>query len=92
MASNTASRIRDGLEVAVRYRSRSKMTMKVLDISTGGCLVEAFGWAVKPGETVSVRLPGLGSLAAQVVWNEDQRAGIAFEEPLYGPVLETLLA
>lgn len=91
MASGAGARTKDGLRVVVRFRSRSTITMKVLDINVGGCMVEARGWSAKPGDHVSVRLPGLEAIGAQVVWNEDQRAGIAFDEPLYGPVLDTLL-
>ena len=74
----------------VRYRSGMKLQLPVLDISLGGCMVDAGAWSIRPGETVSVKLPGLGFQPAEVVWIEDQRAGIAFEEPLYEPTLEHL--
>lgn len=92
MTTTAKSRLRDGLSAVVRYRTRSKMTMPVLDISVGGCMVEARGWAAKPNERVSVQLPGLAFVGAIVVWIEDQRAGLAFDEVLYGPTLESLLA
>ncbi|QUL37562.1 PilZ domain-containing protein [Erythrobacter sp. JK5] len=79
-----------GFSALVRYRTRRKMEMEVLDIGAGGCLVDARGWSVKPGEKVSVKLPNLAFVAANVVWIENSRAGIAFEEPLYGPTLEHL--
>ena len=85
------SRIRDGFEATVRYRSRSKMKMPILDLSIGGCMLEARGWAAKPNDRVSVQLPGLAFVSAVVVWIEDQRAGLAFDEALYGPTLESLL-
>ena len=92
MATQANSTIKDGIIAQVRYRSRSKMQMPVLDINVGGCMVDARGWAAKPDEHVMVKLPGLESLGASVVWIEDQRAGLAFDEPLYGPTLEALLA
>lgn len=92
MATQAKPTVKDGIIATVRYRSRSKMQMPVLDINIGGCMVEARGWAVKPDERVSVKLPGLESISATVVWMEDQRAGLAFEEALYGPTLEMLLA
>ncbi|MFL0355457.1 PilZ domain-containing protein [Erythrobacter sp. GH1-10] len=79
------------LKAVVRYRTRSKMEMPVLDLSAGGCMVSSRGWSAKPDESVSVKLPGLGFIPAKVVWIEDQRAGIAFEEALYGPTLEHLM-
>ncbi|MGQ7830000.1 PilZ domain-containing protein [Altererythrobacter sp. Z27] len=74
----------------VRYRSGMKLQLPVLDISLGGCMVDARSWSIRPGEAVSVKLPGLGFQPAEVIWIEDQRAGIAFEEPLYEPTLEHL--
>ena len=82
-------RIKPGVLATVRYRIRSKMEMHVLDLSEGGCLLESRGWSVKPGERVLVRLPGLGEIGATIIWMEDRRAGLAFEEAVYGPVLES---
>lgn len=74
----------------VRYRSGRKLELPVLDISLGGCMVDARAWSIRPGETLSIKLPGLGYQPAELVWIEDERAGIAFEEPLYEPTLEHL--
>lgn len=92
MNTSAARRLADGLKAVVRYRVRSKMEMRVLDLTEGGCMLEAKGWAAKPAERVSVKLPGLGAVAATVVWIEEQRAGLAFEEALYGPVIEQMFA
>jgi len=53
-------------------------------------MVDARSWGVRPGESIFVRLPGLASQPATVIWIEDERAGIAFEELLYEPTLEHL--
>ncbi|MFZ9396471.1 MAG: PilZ domain-containing protein [Erythrobacter sp.] len=74
----------------VRYRSGQKLLLPVLDISLGGCMVDARAWSIRAGELVSIKLPSLGYQPAEVVWIEDQRAGIAFEEPLYEPTFEHL--
>lgn len=74
----------------VRYRSGRKLELPVLDISLGGCMVDARAWSIRPGEPISIKLPGLGYQAAELVWIEDERAGIVFEEPLYEPTLEHL--
>ncbi len=86
----SGAKIKSGLTAIVRYRTRSKMEMPVLDITIGGCMVDSRGWSVKPEELISIKLPGLGFIPASVVWIENQRAGIAFEEALYGPVFEHL--
>ncbi|NVE95037.1 PilZ domain-containing protein [Altererythrobacter lutimaris] len=77
-------------DAEVRYHSGRKLQLPVLDISLGGCMVDARAWSIRPGETISIKLPGLNYQPAEVVWNEDERAGIAFEEPLYEPTLEHL--
>lgn len=72
----------------VRYRSGRKMQLTVLDISLGGCMVDARTWTIRPEEAISIKLPGLSYQPAKVIWIEDQRAGIALEELLYEPTLE----
>lgn len=74
----------------VRYRSGQKLQLPVLDIGLGGCMVDARSWSVRSGESISIKLPGLAAQPATVIWIEDQRAGIAFEELLYEPTLEHL--
>jgi len=75
-------------QLQCRYRSGMRLDLKILEVSAGGCMVESPGWSVRPDEGISVKLPGLGYQHATVVWIEDGRAGVAFEEPLYGPMLE----
>jgi hypothetical protein len=62
----------------------------VLDLSIAGCMIERTGPYLKADEKVLIRLGGLSYLPAQVLWVEEDRAGIAFEQPLYEPVLEHL--
>lgn len=88
MTTANPRQIVSGLKATVRYRVRSKLDMKVLDLAEGGCLLESQGWGAKPDERVLVRLPGLAEVAGKVAWIEEQRAGVAFDEPLYGPVVE----
>lgn len=80
--------------LVARCRARSGMTaeLKVLDISAGGCMVEYRGWSAKQGDRVLVTLPGLASQPGELVWIEDDKAGIALEQPLYAAVLDGLQA
>ena len=76
---------------AVRIKCRTKTggtaDLQVLDISPGGCMVGCDEWPAQKGERVLVILPGLDWQRAELVWIEDGRAGIAFDELLYEPVL-----
>lgn len=83
-----------GNPLRVRCRAKSGMTaeLDVLDISAGGCMVAYRGWSATPGERVLAALPGLSAQPAELVWIEDGRAGIAFEQPLYEAVLDHLQA
>ena len=87
MSTNSVE-TRERVIATVRYRVRSKIELRVLDVAEGGCMVEAKGWSIRPEERVHVKLPGLGELPAKVVWTEEQRAGLAFYEPLHGAVLD----
>ena len=62
----------------------------VLDISAAGLMVDKRTVKMGEGDRLLVKLPGLAYLPVSVLWVEDARAGLLFEEPLYGPVLEHL--
>ena len=79
-----------GLTIQCRGRSGASLELEVLDISLAGCLVERRAWSANTGDRVLVKLPGLAYQSAEVVWVEDNQAGVAFEELLYEPVLEHL--
>ena len=83
---------RTGLFAKCRSRSGNTAELAVLDISAGGCMVEYRGWSAKAGDRVLVTLPGLASQPGELVWIEDQKAGIALEQPLYEAVLDGLVA
>ena len=80
----------DRQELRIKVRSRRGMSadLEVLDISIGGAMVEARGWTAEPGDRVLVTLPGLSAQPAELVWIEDGRGGIAFEQPLHETVFE----
>ena len=82
------------LDVAIDARCRlgmaSSVPVTVHDISTGGCRIALRGHALHVGDTVILRTELLEGLRGQVRWVELDRAGIRFESPLYGPVVEHL--
>lgn len=85
---------RDQKELRMKVRSRRGLSadLEVLDISIGGAMVEARGWTAAPGDRVLVTLPGLSAQPAEMVWIEDGRGGIAFEQPLHETVFERFAA
>ena len=81
-------------ELRIKCRSRRGMSadLQVLDISIGGAMVEASGWTATPGDRVLLTLPGLSAQPGELIWNEDGRAGIAFEQPLHETVFDKFAA
>lgn len=61
------------------------------DLSTDGCGVAVADGMLKPGQLVVVRLQSLEGLSGKVVWAGGKGAGVKFERPLYGPVVEHLV-
>ena len=84
------NRYTSAYDAEVRYHNGRKLTLPVLDISLGGCMVDARSWSIREGELLSVKLPSLSWAPAKLVWIEDGKAGIAFDEMLYEPTLEHL--
>ena len=89
----TAWRVSDlvqKLTVKCRGKSGQNVELDVLDMSTGGCMVDSRRWAVDEGSRALVQLPGLSFQPVTVVWLEDGKAGLAFESPMHEAVLENL--
>ena len=83
-------------KIALRVKCRSRRGMsadcEVLDVSIGGVMVEARGWSVQPGDRVLITFPGLSAQPAEMVWLEDGRAGLVFEQPLHETVFDKFAA
>ncbi len=75
------------LTAKCRSAKGSTVVLDVLDLSAGGCMVDRRAWSARPQDRVLVSLPGLASQPATVVWIEEERAGIAFEQALHEAVL-----
>lgn len=46
---------------------------------------------LKARQLIVVRMQGLEGLTGKVVWTNGKRAGVKFERPLYGPVVEHIV-
>jgi len=71
-------------------RTGGVVELEVLDISPIGCMVDRRAWTARVDDRVLVKLEGLSYQPASVIWVEDDKAGILFEQLLYEPVLARL--
>lgn len=78
------------LKVTCRFRKGGTVDLDLLDISHGGCMVDRRRHSATAGDRALVKLPGLAFQPATVVWVEDEKAGLAFEQPLHEAVLAHL--
>ena len=85
MIASSASATRH--QVKCRLKSGSTVDLDLLDISPGGAMVDCKRWGMAAGDRVLVKLPGLAFQPGEVVWVEDEHAGIAFESALHEAVL-----
>lgn len=77
-----AARQRANLMASLRQRKLPPELIHVLDISAAGCGFRS-RWPFAGGTRVWLSLPGLETWAATVVWYEDGRGGLHFDNPLH---------
>jgi len=73
-----------------RTRSGGVLDLPVLDISPIGCMIDRRAWSIRPDDRVLIKLEDLAFQPATVIWVEDDRAGLMFEQLLYEPILARL--
>lgn len=76
----------------IRARGMDVTGIKVQDLSLAGCMIATGAWLPREEQRVMVSLPALPSLPATVLWVQNGRAGILFDELLGEVVYEHLLA
>lgn len=79
------------LEASIREPGRGRVSVRLIDISTHGCRIEATS-GPNPDSWVLLSIAGLETQYCRVVWNCQEFAGLEFETPLAEPVLERLLS
>ena len=62
----------------------------ISDISQYGCRLTTSTLAVRTGMRIVIRPQGLEGVSGVVRWIEGAHAGIEFDAPLYGPVVDHL--
>ena len=78
------------LSATIREPGRSRVGVKVIDISTHGCRIEAQSSST-PDTWVMLSITGLETQYCRIVWRAHEFAGIEFATPLAEPVLDRLL-
>ena len=79
------------LDASIREPGRGRVAVRVIDISTHGCRIEATS-GPNPDSWVLLSIAGLETQYCRVVRNCQEFAGLEFETPLSEPVLERLLS
>jgi hypothetical protein len=79
------------LDASIREPGRGRVSVRVIDISTHGCRIEATS-GPNPESWVLLSIAGLETQYCRVVWNCQEFAGLEFETPLAEPVLDRLLS
>ncbi len=79
------------LAATCRTAMGRKLDLVLSNISTDGCAVTTPTDALRPGQLVVVRTATLEGLPGRVCWVRGTMAGVRFERPLYGPVVEHLV-
>lgn len=77
--------------VQVRAENGLRSLGHMIDLSAGGCCIEAEDKPPRIRSRIILRPEGLDGLAAQVQWVRGRQFGAAFDRPIYGPVLEHFL-
>jgi hypothetical protein len=78
------------LDATMREPGRGRLAVRLIDISTHGCRIEATGGGY-PDSWLLLSIAGLETQYCRVVWNCHEFAGLEFESPLSEAVLEKLL-
>ena len=78
------------LSATIREPGKSRVGVKVIDISTHGCRIEAQSGA-SADAWVLLSIAGLETQYCRVVWRAHEFAGLEFATPLAEPVFERLL-
>jgi len=78
------------LSATIREPGRSRVQVRIIDMSTHGCRIEASSGA--PAEAwVLLSVAGLESQYCRIVWRAHEFAGLEFASPIAEAVLDRLL-
>ncbi|SFG14559.1 hypothetical protein SAMN05518801_10883 [Novosphingobium sp. CF614] len=80
--------------MAVQCRTQSGLrdNGEISDISTEGCCVRMRGIYFRVGTRVVLRPQGMEGMTGIVRWISGDLAGVEFDRPIYGPILDHIAA
>ncbi|MEO7410678.1 MAG: PilZ domain-containing protein [Sphingomicrobium sp.] len=78
------------LSASIREPGRSRTGVRIIDMSTHGCQIEATA-AGSPDTWVLLSIAGIDTQYCRIVWRINEFAGLEFATPIAEPVLERLL-
>lgn len=94
MSNHFTNRRADRKKVRLLAQCRTASGLRgsgeITDITAEGCCVTADSLFFRIGTRVVIRPEGMEGLTGVVRWIEGMRAGIEFDSPLYGPVVDHL--
>jgi len=79
------------LSATMRDGTRSRVKVRVIDMSTQGCRIDC-STTVEDDSWVWLSIAGLETIFCRVAWHHQEFVGLEFEKPLSDPVFERLLA
>ena len=84
--------VRLGLAMPGRCRTLQGFTEHVVirDVSAFGCRITASALTARLGARVVIRPAGMEGLSGTVRWLAGNEAGVEFDSPIYGPIVEHL--
>lgn len=81
------------LHLMVRGRVQSRVIYAdLIDISEGGCKLQASSGFASVGDRVTIRMNGINAPLGTVVWADNKMAGVEFENPMHIAMLDHLCA
>lgn len=85
---------RRSVALAVQCRTQSGLRDdgEISDISAEGCCLRTRGIYFRVGARLIVRPSGMEGMSGVVRWVSSDLAGVEFDRPLYGPVLDHIAA
>ena len=78
------------LSATIREPGHSRTGVRIIDISTHGCQIEATSGA-SADTWVLLSIAGIETQYCRIVWRINEFAGLEFSSPIAEPVLERLL-
>jgi hypothetical protein len=78
------------LTATMRDGTKSRVSVRVIDMSTRGCRIECSS-KVEDDSWIWLGIAGLENQFCRVVWHCQEFVGLEFEKPLSEPVFERLL-